>query len=1013
MRDEFASLHFLDNARASGSLAHLEQRLAPALLLPLASLLAQSPDPEGTLHQLERYVEACPSEVSEDLSRHPAALIYLVAIFGYSESLGETVLADPSLVIQFARDRHLTTVKSIQDLMQDFARYSVTNPDLWLSSQLARFKRRNVLRIALKDVLGLSSLGETTLELATLADVILNRSLAYCDRELEKRYGLPQFRDRQGRIARSGFSIMSLGRLGGNELNYSPDIDLLFLYARDGETAGGSEPASVISNKEYYVRLSEAVHRTITQPTPHGEVYRVDLGKRPEGEQGDLAISVNSALEYYDHRARDWELQRLTKARHSAGDPRLSREFLHGVEPYIYRSSGGSKDAGSKLEEREKSAADGSESVAAGLDVNFHAGGLRDIESLTQSLQRIHGANDFWVRSGGTLLALRKLHDKGHLSDGDFARLTSAYEFFRKVEHRIQLEAGPRPHHLPAGGQALERLARRVSNDVGSHGDAGAALVTQLNQTFFVVQEINRRLILAPPAATASADFGLSAVTAWPPDLGHDPFHAAVRLLGSCAPELAAMARDAPLGVRARNDAARLISAILGSSQQLRAVRQIPALLERALDMTAASSFLAQIMIQHPEDLVILGSLPPEDLAGSPKQTTMWMQKSSPMGGGSSPEASGIASASVQCVTPFPWATENGLSLAEKMAMLRTEYRTQTLVQGARDCSQLLSIAAALNRWNRLAARCVSSAVEIAARSLGLRGGHDGSQVVVLGLGRLGRCEFDIGSTAELVFVAPGRSSEMQIKSYCRLTERIVEIISSYTREGNVFPVEAPLQPKGALVIIEDDLLQYLAGEATLEEEIRFADACPIAGNFERGRELMDRVTSVLFSRFDSCLNLEESLRPLFQKFAPEDSAPTSRSQAPPRGFGTMELALAALRLRHLFPLPAGTNVPGRIAALRAAGLISSADADALARDAAFICSVDHAVRLVTGSAGRKLPEIAGLSEEVETLVRGWGLINAKDRLTALLPAISNRVQALCLRLAGLSPNAGDAVAPR
>src|SRR2546422_8084599 len=107
---------------------------------------------------------------------------------------------------------------------------STTSPNPWLSSQLARFKRRNYLRIVLKDVLGISTLGETTLELSALADVILSNALSFCDQELEKRYGQPQYRDPQGRIMRSGFSVVSLGKLGGNELNYSSDIDLLFLY---------------------------------------------------------------------------------------------------------------------------------------------------------------------------------------------------------------------------------------------------------------------------------------------------------------------------------------------------------------------------------------------------------------------------------------------------------------------------------------------------------------------------------------------------------------------------------------------------------------------------------------------------------------------------------------------------------------------------------------------------------------------------------------------------------------
>jgi [glutamine synthetase] adenylyltransferase / [glutamine synthetase]-adenylyl-L-tyrosine phosphorylase len=1007
MREEFAPLQFLEGIRESGSLERLEKSLAPSLLLPLASLLAQSPDPQGALRQLDRYVEAGSADILEDLARHPSALIYLVAIFGYSEFLAEAILADPSLVIQFARDRHLTKLKSNDELMQDYARYSVTSPDLWLSSQLARFKRRNVLRIALKDVLGLSTLGETTLELATLADVILNHSLAYCDRELEKRYGLPQYRDRQSRIVRSGFSILSLGKLGGNELNYSPDIDLLFIYARDGETSGGSETASVISNKEYFVRLSEAVNRTISQSTPHGEVYRVDLGKRPEGEEGSFTISVNSALEYYDRRARDWELQMLIKARHSAGDARVSREFLHGVEPFVYRSTGAAKGAASRFDEREKLPEEGNDGTDSGLDVKFHPGGLRDIESLTQTLQRIHGANDFWVRSGGTLLALRKLHEKGHLADTDFARLTSAYEFLRKVEHRIQLEAGPHPNRLPAGGQALDRLARRVNNELALAGDAGEVLVTQLKQTFFTVQEINHGLIQVGDTAITPADFELSAAANWPSDSAHDPFHAAIRLLGSCASELAAIAREAPLGSRARNDAARLITAILGSSECLRAVRQNPGLLHRALDITAVSTFLAQIMIQQPKDLVVLGSQNIEDLSRSPAQMKIRLQENSLTGGSSLAEEPGTTFGDAHYVEPFAWVTENGLSLTEKMSMLRTEYRAQTLALGARDCAQLGSITASLSRWNRLATRCISSAVEIAERSLSHGRGFEDSSFVVLGLGRLGRSEFDLGSTAELVFVVPGLPKEEQIESCSRLAERIVGVLSSYTCEGDVFPTELPLQFQGPPMVTEDGLLRYFAGGANFDHVPRFAHACPVAGNLEFGRELLDRLGAVLFNQFDSRINVEEDLPSLFSKFVGGDRAPNSRPPQPSVEVNAVGLALGALRLRHHLSLPAGTNIPEQITALHAAGLISPGDADSMSRAVNFLASVDHAFRLVTGAAPGELPEIVTPSEEVENLIRHWGLMNADESLTALLAAASHRLYAVCLRLAGLSPETG------
>lgn len=493
MGAEVSAIPFLNRDEAGRNLARVENRLAPALIAPLRSLLAHSPDPDSALRLLAEYSETSPPEVLQELSHHPIALAYLVAIFGHSESLGAVFLADPALAMQFANDRHFTKLKSAEDFMQDYARYSVTSPDPWLSSQLARFKLRNQLRIALRDILGISTLGETTIELSTLADVILKQALAFCGQELEKRYGQPQHRDSGGRIARTGFSIVSLGNLGGNELDYSLDIELLFLYAHSGKTAGGSESSPSISNKEYCVRLAEAVVRTMTQSTPHGVVYRVDSSRRPEGEKGDLAISLRSALEYYDHRARDWELQMLVKARHSAGDLRLTREFLHGVEPYVYRSPVDGATSRSEIKKPEGISEQGGESDELGIDVKFHPGGIHDIEFLVQRLQRVHGAGDAWVRAGGTLLALRRLNDKGLLTDAEYARLSSAYEFFRKVDHRIQLESDQGTHRLPAEQHALKRLAHRVGLQDLPHAESGSALVGQLGKSLALVEEINKR----------------------------------------------------------------------------------------------------------------------------------------------------------------------------------------------------------------------------------------------------------------------------------------------------------------------------------------------------------------------------------------------------------------------------------------------------------------------------------------------------------------------------------------
>ncbi len=994
MRPEFSAIPFQDPRKSEANLARLEGQLAPTLMVPLASLLSHSPDPDGALNLLERYATGAPPEVLGELSHYPKALTYLVAIFSYSGFLAETFLADPGLPVQFARDRNFGKLKSKEDLMQDYARLSTTSPDLWLSAQMARFKRRNYLRIMLKDVLGLSTLGETTLELSTLADVILSHVLTFCDQELEKRYGQPQYGDQQGRIARSRFSTVSLGKLGGNELNYSSDIDLLFLYSHDGETAGGNERDSVITNKEYFVRLAHAITRTITQSTPHGQVFRVDMRLRPEGEQGDLAISLKSAMEYYERRARDWELQMLMKARHSAGDARLTREFLRGVEPRIYDSPADFAAVESVLGARERISKKLRRSRVPAMDVKLHRGGIRDIEFLSQCLQRLHGGRDSWVRSGGTLLALRKLNDKGWLSDSDCAALTATYEFLRRVEHRIQLGSGQQTHRLPNEPKALDRLARRAGIEGSPSEPPGHALLRQLRDAFSGVDEIYQKVI-HPHAAAGSARLGrafdLKPLPAWASDQALSSLESTLGFLDAQAPDLARPLRAVPLPDRARQNAARFLAALLGSSERFSLARQRPHSVCRALEVVGASEYLGELLIHHPEDVAVFDSEQPLSSAVGPSGQMEIGLRGSPQ------------------LEPFPWALEGGLQVREKMALLRRHYRARVLELGAADLVGRDSVFAALRRWSNLAARSIASALSIASETLERNamegaGGLAALPFVALGLGRLGLEEFDLASDADLVFLTVQATAKGEIAFWTRLAEKTIEVLSSYTRDGTLFAVDTRLRPRGQegeLVVTEDALLSYLGEAAQVWEALTYLKACPVAGNIELGRRVVLRLGTRLLDRFASHPKLESEFWEMRRRLEKKVAAPPSNTKTAPGGYYDVDFAVSYLRLRHRVAVPPGANMAEQIVALRSAGLITGEDARTLTEGASFLRSVDHAIRLVTGKAALGLPEHVGQAEAVEKLMRRWGLVAGEEALPQRLHATQQQVRYVYRRLVG------------
>ena len=334
-----------------------------------------------------------------------------------------------------------------------------------------------------------------------LADVLIERALRLSAQHLENMYGVPQWSDAsgnsQGQLQPARMTVISLGKLGGQELNYSSDIDLMFLYNHDGTTAGGA--AGTISNLEYFVRLAQTILKLLTEATPEGAVFRVDMRLRPEGQLGDLAVSLDSALDYYRTRAREWELQMLIKARVSAGEVSTGETFLREVHPLIFRQEFHLAAVEAVLNAREeitRSLRRGNsqgEDYGAAWNVKLTPGGIRDIEFLAQCLQRVHGGRDPWLTSrgsGSTLVALQHLHDKAYLSQRDFFLLGSAYQFLRKVEHRLQLRDGLQEHTLPRKAGALERIARRCGIEAANGRNAGELLLEQTRRYFEEVRAI-------------------------------------------------------------------------------------------------------------------------------------------------------------------------------------------------------------------------------------------------------------------------------------------------------------------------------------------------------------------------------------------------------------------------------------------------------------------------------------------------------------------------------------------
>ena len=467
----------------------LPERIAARIEL----LLRTMPDPAGAQAYLHRLRLEAPSAF-ERVTSSPAALRCAVTLFSYSRFLSDSVLQNPERILQVANSGSFDRVLSVDDYQERLAEF--LGESVPTAVDFARFRRRQLLRVLLRDVMGVASLADITEELSNLADAILDSAYRHIRLEVAARHGEPRLADGGGTC---GFSVIALGKLGGKELNYSSDIDLMFVYGGNGETDG---PA-VVTNKEFYKNVANQYTALLSSYTAEGQCYRVDLRLRPEGTGGEVCISGEAARGYYRERARDWEKQMLIKARISAGDSQPGTGLLESVEPLIYQSSLDFRAVEAVSETRQRI----SEKLAArrgtqhGLDVKLTPGGIRDIEFLVQCLQRLHGGREQWVRHGGTLFALFRLRDKDFLSDAEYARLVAAYEFLRHVEHRLQMEEDRQTHTLPPPGEQLELLARKMP--VGPWN--GEGLKQQLDEHLAAVREIYDRVVHARLAAPIAA----------------------------------------------------------------------------------------------------------------------------------------------------------------------------------------------------------------------------------------------------------------------------------------------------------------------------------------------------------------------------------------------------------------------------------------------------------------------------------------------------------------------------
>ena len=422
-------------------------------------LIRDLPDADAARRFLGQFAELHPSQ-SEKLLKQEGLLSDVLTLVSFSPLLSTTLLQHPDYIWWLGRKRLESGVRGREELLESLARFALTNSQLEPQVLFARFRRRELLRIYLRDIRRLATIAEITEEISNLADAILESALERARREIDNRFGQPQQTDSKGRFTPSGFCIAALGKLGSKELNYSSDIDLLFIYSAEGKTTGGSRES--VTNREYFVKLAEYITKLVGSPSGEGAAYRVDLRLRPHGSLGALALSVSDMIRYFKTEARAWERQVLIRSRGCAGDTDLFKQFNAAVEDLIFSRKETIETALENVR-RSKERIDLENINKRGFDVKLGRGGIREIEFLAQALQLAYGGKDKWLRSPHTLISLSRLADRKYISESELSELSAAYEFLRRAEHVLQMKNGVQTHTIPAEPEKRALLARKMA----------------------------------------------------------------------------------------------------------------------------------------------------------------------------------------------------------------------------------------------------------------------------------------------------------------------------------------------------------------------------------------------------------------------------------------------------------------------------------------------------------------------------------------------------------------------
>jgi glutamate-ammonia-ligase adenylyltransferase len=837
--------------------------------------------------------------------------------------------------------------------------------------ELRRWRQLSYLRLGARDLWGLAPLTETFESLTVTAESAIAAAARAARALVEQECGVLVRDDG----AKNRFAVLGFGKLGARELNYSSDVDLVFVHETDaGMSAGG--PRGSVPPPAFFTRVAERTTKLLAEITADGFVFRVDLRLRPDGMNGPMTSSLGGTLGYYEALGQTWERAALFKARPVGGDLELGDQLLAELAPFIYRRTldytmiADLEAMKARVEEQERGKGRDQRNVKLG------AGGIREVEFLAQSFAMVHGGKERRLRERSTLGLLRVLVDLGHLPAADGAALADAYVWLRRVEHALQIDEDRQVHTLPADEDGRTIVARRLGlhlegdGPVWSRRVVGDALQrfearhrahTEVVRSAFAdlfrqrredtvgsADAAARRLfeeLDAPGVAERIAELGFA-----DPEKALDALrlirdgapHARAsaesrRALATLAPALLTAVRRTAAPDRALAHLADFLVRIGARRTFLALLAENRATLELLVNLFATSDYLSRALLAHPE---LIDTLVRADLAVAHKTADDFARE-------------------------LDHLLADAADFEARLDVLRRYRNDEFLRIGSHDVAGQLHYEEVSAQLSALAEACLRRAYDVALEERAHRyTPPPGMALAVLALGKLGSCELNYHSDLDLIFVYGPTEAAEDVPDdapeppgaqefFAKAAQLLLLVLQLATREGYVYKTDTRLRPSGRsgpLVTSLAGFERYHAQSSAVWERQALIRARVVCGPEALARRVETIVEGFVYGRGLSDDELGEiaRLRGRMERELARESERVVNLKLGRGGLVDVEFVAQTLALAHGHERPALRRRATRaiLDAAGAEGLLDPADHAVLAGAWSFLRGLENRLRI-------------------------------------------------------------------